>query len=527
MQLSDHDLRQLDEARLDGLSDAALRELSKRLLGDLKEARERLNQTPENSSRPPSTRAPWERGGTTEPEASAGVAAKSEPSGDVTAAPEGSEAKPAAASEADTTSANAAKSKPKGRPGRRVGAPGASRTQVLHVDTEARHAPAACACCGGALTPGEARAYTVRYELELELTGEGQAGLLLRQTKHVYCECVCACGHRTREAPGRCPPEPGWTIDLQEWHLIGPQLASFIAALSLRLGGSYRRIQEFLRDWFGLSLSTALLSRCRHELGRALAPVVEEALRETLTEAEFVHVDETGWPQHDQALWLWVFATTSAVFYLVGRRTRELLRSVLGERATQWIMSDGYAVYRRYEQRLRCWAHILRKARGLAESLDTRTQGVGEQVLRTFEVLIEAVYAARAAPSPPDLRQQQGARLDQLWRVCVRVANGDYPDKARALARELLNDWDTYWVVLEHPHLPLTNNEAERALRHWVILRRVSQGTRTAQGSQAFAVLASVIDTCRQRGISPWPYLAEALRQRRKGLPAPPLPQPA
>ncbi|MBK1724634.1 hypothetical protein CKO23_20820 [Thiocystis violacea] len=40
--------------------------------------------------------------------------------------------------------------------------------------------------------------------------------------------------------------------------------------------------------------------------------------------------------------------------------------------------------------------------------------------------------------------------------------------------------------------------------------RRISQGTRTEQGSRAFAVLASVIDTCRKRGVSLWPYLAEA-----------------
>jgi hypothetical protein len=33
--------------------------------------------------------------------------------------------------------------------------------------------------------------------------------------------------------------------------------------------------------------------------------------------------------------------------------------------------------------------------------------------------------------------------------------------------RELLDDWDTFWVVLDYPHLLLTNNDAERALRHW------------------------------------------------------------
>jgi hypothetical protein len=57
--------------------------------------------------------------------------------------------------------------------------------------------------------------------------------------------------------------------------------------------------------------------------------------------------------------------------------------------------------------------------------------------------------------------------------------------------------------MLEHPELLLTNDLAERPLRHWVIARRISYGTRNPQGSRAFTVLASVIETCRQRG---WPF---------------------
>jgi hypothetical protein len=116
--------------------------------------------------------------------------------------------------------------------------------------------------------------------------------------------------------------------------------------------------------------------------------------------------------------------------------------------------------------------------------------------------------------------------LAGLFTACVDNADSKH-GKTRALARELLNDWDTFWVVLDHPELPLTNNAAERALRHWVIARRISHGTRTAQGTHAFSLLASVIETCRQRAVSPWPYLAEVVGQRRRDLPAPALPLPA
>ena len=66
MHLSDHDLRQMDEDWLEKLPEEMLRQVSTRILKDLKEARDRLNQTPDNSSRPPSSRAPWEKGQTKE-----------------------------------------------------------------------------------------------------------------------------------------------------------------------------------------------------------------------------------------------------------------------------------------------------------------------------------------------------------------------------------------------------------------------------------------------------------------------------
>ena len=61
MLLSRFDLSQLDEDYLAHLPEERLRSLSAKLLADLKAAHERLDQNPNNSSRPPSSRAPWER----------------------------------------------------------------------------------------------------------------------------------------------------------------------------------------------------------------------------------------------------------------------------------------------------------------------------------------------------------------------------------------------------------------------------------------------------------------------------------
>jgi transposase len=523
MHLSDHDLGQIDDAYLDTLSLAQARALLGKALADLKAARERLGQNPSNSSRPPSTRAPWEQADEGEDDGQEATASCAEADTGETPSAERSEGD--SPTKRGKVSPDA--SEP-GRPGRSKGAPGHSRTQQLPVDAEHTHAPDRCTVCGAPLNEShESRAHNARCEIDLIQPGAGGTGLVLQQTKHTYLECRCACGHWTRAEPGRCADEAEWSVALTEWHLAGATLVAFICALTQRMRLSRALVREFLCDWLGLELSTATINQCIHEAGRAVEPVVEEEIREAVRNVELLYADETSWKEHGRLLWLWVFTCATATLFIVGRRSRAIVRHVLGDAFRGWLMSDGYWAYRDVDQRLRCLAHLIRKAHGLEDSLDREAQRFGTHILQVIETVIEAVYQARGgAPPDPGLRARHAPMLNDLLDACLRLADSRH-EKTRALARELLNDCDTFWVILDHPELPLTNNEAERALRHWVIARRIGMGTRTAQGTRAFALLASVIETCRKRAASPWTYLAEVIRQRRKGLPAPPLPLPA
>jgi transposase len=525
MHLSDHDLRQFDDAYLERLTATQARVLLGKALADLKAARERLGQNPSNSSRPPSTRLPWEgRGGdetpADNPDVTAGLGDPDADAGGSGGPDESAAPKPRRQGSHRTVTGQ--------RPGRRPGAPGHSRTRHLPVDAELPHRPSCCAGCSQSLNAAcESRAHNARYEIELIQPGAGATGLLLQQTKHIYFESRCGCGHWTQAQPGRCPAEPEWTVALTEWHLAGPRLVAFICALSQRMRLSRARIGEFLSDWLGLEISTATIDQCIHEAGRAVAPVVEAEIQAAVRDVELLYADETTWKEHGRLLWLWVFTCATATLFVVGKRSVEVVRQVLGETFHAWLMSDGFWAYRGLDRRLRCLAHLIRKAQALEDGLEPAAQAFGTHLLTVIATVIHAVYEARAAPPPAGaLYARHRPMLNALLEECRRQVNAPHA-KTRALARELLNDWNTFWVVLDHPELPLTNNEAERALRHWVIARRIGMGTRTAQGTRAFAHLASVIETCRKRGASPWAYLAEVIRLRRQGLQAPPLPSSA
>ena len=113
-------------------------------------------------------------------------------------------------------------------------------------------------------------------------------------------------------------------------------------------------------------LSKGTIGQTIREAGRAGAPLLDHIAAE-IEAAGLVHADETSWPEAGKLLWLWTLVTQHAVLFLVGLRNNEMIDNVLGSAFKGILMSDGYGVYRKFLNRLRCWAHLSRKLRGLAD----------------------------------------------------------------------------------------------------------------------------------------------------------------
>jgi transposase len=159
-------------------------------------------------------------------------------------------------------------------------------------------------------------------------------------------------------------------------------------------------------------------------------------------------------------------------------------------------------------------AHLIRKGVALAGGLNPQGAHFGAWLLR--EGLIHEVAEGTGA-------RIVNPTLARLKRACKRHRD-DEAEKVRALAREVLNDWTAITAFVTNPELPATNNEAERALRDAVIARRISHGTRTDEGSAAYAATMSVLETCRRRGVDA--FITNLLADARRGLPHRAIPLP-
>lgn len=549
MKLTGEDLKQITDSSLDRLALAQLLSFTKRLLTYSKELMDRLNQNPNNSSRPPSSAAPWEFQNNSnqlknsdDSDPAVDGDHPDDDKDDIADKEEETVSKKNSHSEVNNTTPPDEKllyantdsqstlppPENKRSAGKQIGAPGFGRTQEFPITSVMYHYISCCALCSAEQVFNSQTAWTAFCSLDIAPMISGQAGIIVTNTKHVFYETNCACGHHNKTTPHVVLPDVDWpNTNISQWRLIGSRLAAMIVLLSKRYRNSRRLIREFLLEFLGIELSVGTIDQTIREAGRCVAPL-EVELIEALEKSELVYVDETSWKQSGKLFWLWVFKAATVAFFAVGKRNRTILFNfLLNSQFKGVLMSDGWFVYRDYANRLRCWAHLIRKARGLAESHNCEISDVGKKMLALFIKFQNAIYDMRDKISQdikaPSLAIQFADEIEKLKALCIAYRECKH-DKLKSFSRELLHDWDVIFRQLHDPLLPLTNNEAERMLRHWVIDRRLSYGTRTHEGTRTFSLLASVIETCRIRRAPIWNYLTSVIAAARVGSQLPTLP---
>jgi IS1 family transposase/transposase len=498
--LTKDDLAQIDRSYLQSLEKETVIDVVCKLRDFSIALVERLEQNSSNSSKPPSSDNPYDKGNNPD--------SKDDDVKNLSAEDKENQTTEKTASTKNDSNRSA---------GRQPGSQGFWRSEIPLPESTIAHCPGVCMICGKDVNvPEGSRPYMGYYVYELEKTS---SAIRIFCTLHHYYAAVCDCGHETKVQPseGYISHVEGRKKDLKltEYTMVGPMLATFIAALSVRFRMSRVKIKEFLSYWLSMELSVGTIDKCTREAGVACCPVVEKLLQE-LQEEEIVHLDETPWYEKGCLKWLWVAISNRVAVFCIGTRKKEVLLKLITSAFIGWLVTDGYLAYRSYERRQRCLAHLIRKAIALSGAVDEKAQKMGDWFLRELRGLIKAM-------SDSGEGGKCSLILARLKRACKLGSEEKY-SKLRALAKEILNDWDAVVAFVKNPELPPTNNDAERALRHAVISRRISFGTRTTEGSMAYAALLSVIETCRLRNQDPWQYIAQTIALGRKGLAPCPMP---
>ena len=373
-------------------------------------------------------------------------------------------------------------SKPKGTPGAQPGHPG--HRQALLEPTEVIEVqPPACGC-GQTMFP-EACPYYTHQVIELP-------DIQMRVQHFVLYAARCSRCGRVTKAPVPPAASSGY----------GPRFTALLGELSGSQRSSRSAVQEFCRSVLGVPISQGAIQRAVDRVSEALKPHYE-AIAVQARRAPVNYIDETGWYQHGVLAWLWVMVnTTVALFKVQASRSHVAFEALIAHWAGI-VVSDGYTVYQQWiHGRQTCLAHLIRRARGLAERQEPELAQFGGRAMTELKRL---VHWAHAPPTAGAVQTWYARLVHLLQQHRLRK------DEAGTLARTLERELGALWTFIVEAGVEPTNNRAERALRFAVLWRRMMQGTYNEKGDRWVERILSVRETCRLRGVPTFPVLVDAV----------------
>jgi len=263
----------------------------------------------------------------------------------------------------------------------------------------------------------------------------------------------------------------------------------------------------------GLDVPVMTLSRLAEYVSVHCLDVVERIRLDIFRCRLACHLDETRWPilQKDASDGqMWVLSNQAGSYYRFeparsGEIADELLKNYEGA-----VLTDKFSGYLHFRNQKNlkwglCWSHARREFFDLRAVYEAEVMKIVEAIDDLFDIERKArtwseLQSLRESESKPKLAEIKTLLED------ARAEFLDQDDFCKA-ANYVLSAWTEFTAFADDVRLPLSNNEAERALRHAVLGRKNFNGSKTINGADAAATLYSVIESCKKVQLDPIDYM--------------------
>lgn len=226
-----------------------------------------------------------------------------------------------------------------------------------------------------------------------------------------------------------------------------------------------------------------------------------------------VHIDETPWPignSRQSDGYMWVLSNAAGSYFRFepsrgGKIAKELLGSYEGP-----ILTDGYAGYDQFKESktiklAHCWAHVRREFADIEQNYPREC----DEILSLIGKLFKVEREAKSFEKLKILRRKESRSLiDEIqnWLIETKKSSREESGLMKAV-NYAMNRWSGLIKFLKDIRIPLTNNEVERTIRHAVVGRKNSYGSRTINGADVAAVFYTIIESCKKVQLDPRDYM--------------------
>ena len=277
--------------------------------------------------------------------------------------------------------------------------------------------------------------------------------------------------------------------------ILGENIKKYVAYYSIILRLSNQQVGDHVRDMHRIDISQGEISKILQKEADRLRPEYEK-LKMRVQNQPAQHYDETSWKVANGTMgsygWGMFGAENREAVFLLGKSRGGGNVQDLNPNPVIGITDDYGAYKNAFEHHQLCWAHPHRKFRDLAESTELSGKQK-ENCISDFKMFAK-MYAKLSQTIQTKFDYEKTKRYFLKKIAEFAKPNPDDIPKTKTLKATLLKDREQYLTCLKFPTLvPLDNNKAERGLRHLVIKRKISGGSKTDRGAETTSILASVL----------------------------------
>jgi transposase len=263
-----------------------------------------------------------------------------------------------------------------------------------------------------------------------------------------------------------------------------------------------------------------------------LRPIYEH-IRTGVLGGGYVQIDETPIeylvPGNGETKlgYLWTCARPGGdvLFHWQTSRAAACLEQIVPPPWQGTLQSDGYRAYSAFVRAHNasagaeaillagCWAHVRRAIYEARESVPRTVAWLLGQIGRLYEIE-EQLRARRAGPVLRQaVRAAHSAMIVRRLRAALRRIRARYLPQS-ALGRAItyaLEQWPALERFLVDGRLEIDNNLCENAIRPTAVGKKNWLFIGAADAGQRGAILYTIVESCRRRGLNPLAYLRDVL----------------
>ena len=301
--------------------------------------------------------------------------------------------------------------------------------------------------------------------------------------------------------------------EIRKGGLLGADITASVAFMKGGCHMSYTTIQQFFKEVMHLDISRGLLSKATQKASQSLASAYNQ-LAQRLPEQSYLGIDETGHKDNGDKHWTWCFQTPEySLFHIDKSRGSGVLFDLLGEKFDGIIGCDYWGAYRKFARLTNatvqyCMAHLIREVRFLAEHSIKKLSHWGNELLDWLKKLFDTLHRSDQMTANGFARRMKQIKQGFLSRM-RRPPNHRLAKKLSKRFRG--KSAETYFRFLTEPCVEPTNNASERQIRHTVIDRRITQGTRGQAGMRWCERIWTTIATCKKQKQNVFDFIHQSL----------------